>query len=110
VNVIPGGVTKICSHENLIAFLIKATKTSETTKLSCPGSKKHRTEASIRVPRREGVRCGESRGSHRPFIGVGECRRGVAEGSNGSVNGVNDIERGGEVKRGIKEGEMMAGW
>jgi hypothetical protein len=31
-------------------------------------------------------------------------------GSNGGVNGVNAIEGGGEVKRGIKEGEMMAGW
>jgi hypothetical protein len=34
----------------------------------------------------------------------------VAGGSNGGVNGVNAIEGGGEVKRGIKEGEMMAGW
>jgi hypothetical protein len=51
---------------------------------------------------REGMRCGESRGSHRPFIGAG--------GSNGGINGVNAIEGGGEVKRGIKEGEVMAGW
>jgi hypothetical protein len=28
----------------------------------------------------------------------------VARGSNGGVNGVNAIEGGGEVKRGIKEG------
>jgi hypothetical protein len=34
----------------------------------------------------------------------------VARGSNGGVNGVNAIEGGGEVKRGIKEGKMMAGW
>jgi hypothetical protein len=34
----------------------------------------------------------------------------VAEGSNCGVNGVNAIEGGCEVKRGIKEGEMMAGW
>jgi hypothetical protein len=34
----------------------------------------------------------------------------VAGGSNGDVNGVNAIEGGGEVKRGIKEGKMMAGW
>jgi hypothetical protein len=34
----------------------------------------------------------------------------VAGGSNGGVNGVNAIEGEGEVKRGIKEGEMMAGW
>jgi hypothetical protein len=46
--------------------------------------------------RREGMRCGESWGSHRPFIGAG--------GSNGGVNGVNAIEGWGEVKRGIKEG------
>jgi hypothetical protein len=34
----------------------------------------------------------------------------VAGGSNDGVNGVNAIEGRGEVKRGIKEGEMMAGW
>jgi hypothetical protein len=34
----------------------------------------------------------------------------VAGVSNGGVNGVNAIEGGGEVKRGIKEGEMMAEW
>jgi hypothetical protein len=48
-------------------------------------------------------RCGESRGSHRPFIGAGERQRGVAGGSNGGVNGFNTID-GGEVKRGIKGG------
>jgi hypothetical protein len=58
---------------------------------------------------REGMRCGESQGSHRPFIWPGEHQRGVAEGSNSGLNGVNTIEGGGEVKRGIKEGEMMAG-
>jgi hypothetical protein len=36
--------------------------------------------------------------------------RGVAGGSNGGVNGVNTIGSGGEVERGIKEEEMMAGW
>jgi hypothetical protein len=56
------------------------------------------------------MRCGEGRGSHRPFIGAGERRRGVTGGgSNGSVNGFNTIEEGGEVKRGIKGGGMMAG-
>jgi hypothetical protein len=60
--------------------------------------------------RREGMRCGESRGSHRHFIGVGGASERGGRGSNGGVNGVNAIEGGGEVKRGIKEGEMMAGW
>jgi hypothetical protein len=31
-------------------------------------------------------------------------------GSNGGVNGANAIDGGGKVKRGIKEGEMMARW
>jgi hypothetical protein len=53
----------------------------------------------------DGMRCGEGRGSHRPFIGLGEGRRGVAGGSNGGVNGFNSIEDVGEVKRGIKGGE-----
>jgi hypothetical protein len=39
-----------------------------------------------------------------------ERQRGVAGGSNGGVNGVNAIEGGGEVKRGIKEGGVMVGW
>jgi hypothetical protein len=59
--------------------------------------------------RREGMRCGEGRGSHRPFIGVGGVPGRVAGESNGGVNGFNAIEDGGEVKRGIKRGEMMAG-
>jgi hypothetical protein len=33
----------------------------------------------------------------------------VTGGSNGGVNGFNAIEDGGEVKMGIKGGEMMAG-
>jgi hypothetical protein len=49
---------------------------------------------------REGMRCGESWGSHRPFIGAGEAPERGGRGSNGSVNGVNAIEGGGEVKRG----------
>jgi hypothetical protein len=58
----------------------------------------------------DGMRCGEGRGSHHPFIGPGERRRGVAGGSNDGVNGFNSIEDGGEVKRGITGGgEMMAG-
>jgi hypothetical protein len=50
-------------------------------------------------------RCGESRGSHCPFIGAGVHRRGVAGGSNSGVNGFNAIEDRGEVKRGIKGGK-----
>jgi hypothetical protein len=47
-------------------------------------------------------RCGESRGSHRPFIGAVAHQRGVAGRSNSGVNGFNAIGDGGEVKRGIK--------
>jgi hypothetical protein len=49
-------------------------------------------------------RCGESWGSHRPFIGVGGAseRGGGGGGSNSGVNGFNAIEDGGEVKREIK--------
>jgi hypothetical protein len=57
---------------------------------------------------REGMRCGESRGSHRPFIGAGGAlERGGRGGSNGSVTGFNTIEDGGEVKRGIKGDEWL---
>jgi hypothetical protein len=61
---------------------------------------------------REGMRCGESWGSHHPFIGAGGS---VGDGwpgggSNSGINGVNANEGGGEVKRGIKKGEVMAGW
>jgi hypothetical protein len=49
---------------------------------------------------RKGMRCGESRGSHRPFIGAGGAPERGGRGSNGGVNGVNTIEGGGEVKRG----------
>jgi hypothetical protein len=49
---------------------------------------------------REGMRCGESRGSHRPFIGAGGAPERGGRGSNGGVNGVNAIEGGGEVKMG----------
>jgi hypothetical protein len=52
---------------------------------------------------REGMRCGERPGSHRPFIGAGGAPKRGGQGSNGGVNGVNAIEGGGEVKRGIKE-------
>jgi hypothetical protein len=47
------------------------------------------------------MRCGEGRGSHRPFIGAeGAPRRGGWGGGNGGVNfnGFNAIEDRGEVK------------
>jgi hypothetical protein len=49
---------------------------------------------------KEGMRCGESRGSHRPFIGAGGAPERGGRGSNGGVNGVNANEGGGEVKTG----------
>jgi hypothetical protein len=49
---------------------------------------------------KEGMRCGESRGSHRPFIGAGGAPERGGRGSNDGVNGVNANEGGGEVKTG----------
>jgi hypothetical protein len=72
-----------------------------------------RAEEGAKMLGREGMRCGEGRGgSHHPFIGAGGRRRavaggrrrGVAGGSNGGVNGLNAIEDGGDVKRGINWG------
>jgi hypothetical protein len=59
---------------------------------------------------KEGMRCSESWGSHHTFIGAGGASERGGQGSNSGVNGVNAIEGGGEVKRGIKEGEIMVGW
>jgi hypothetical protein len=59
-----------------------------------------RAKEGVKELRREGMRCGESRGSHRPFIGAGGAPERGGQGSNGGVNGVNAIEGGGEVKRG----------
>jgi hypothetical protein len=59
---------------------------------------------------REGMRCSVSRGSHLPFIGAGgSAGEGWPGGSNGGVNGVNTIEGGGKIKRGIKEGNDEGG-
>jgi hypothetical protein len=71
------------------------------------GSERRRLELVVRAKegakelRREGMRCGEGRGSNHPFIGAGGApgRGGWGEG-NGGVNGLNAIEDGGEVKRG----------
>jgi hypothetical protein len=59
-----------------------------------------RVREGVKELRREGMRCGESRGSHRPYIGVGGAPERGGQGSNGGVNGANAIEGGGEVKRG----------
>jgi hypothetical protein len=59
---------------------------------------------------REGMRCSEIWGSHRPFIRAeGATERGGWGGSNSGVNGFNAIEYGGEVKRGIKGGKRWRG-
>jgi hypothetical protein len=47
---------------------------------------------------REGMRCGEGRGSHRPFIGAGGAPGRGGRGGNGGVNCFNTIEEGGEVR------------
>jgi hypothetical protein len=47
----------------------------------------------------EGMRCGETQRSHRPFIGAEGAPERGGRGSNGGVNDVNAIEGGGEVKR-----------
>jgi hypothetical protein len=52
---------------------------------------------------RSSVRGGMFRGSSGAFIGVGGAPERGGQ-SNGSVNGLNAIEDGGEVKRGIKGG------
>ncbi len=59
-----------------------------------------RAKESAKELGREGMRCGESQGSHRPFIGAGGSTREGGRGSNGGINGINAIEGGGEVKRG----------
>jgi hypothetical protein len=56
--------------------------------------------------RREGMRCGERRGSHRLFIGVGGAPERGGRGCKGGVNGINAIEGGGEVKSwGLRRGK-----
>ncbi len=59
-----------------------------------------RAKESMKELGREGMRCGESRGSHRPFIGAGGAPERGGWGSNGGVNGINALEGGDEVKRG----------
>jgi hypothetical protein len=51
-----------------------------------------------------------SGGGARLLQGSGERQGGVARGVNAGVNGFNAIEDGGGFKRGIKGGEMKAGW
>jgi hypothetical protein len=70
------------------------------------GNERRRLELVARVKEgakglgREGMRCGESWGSHRPFIAAGGAPERGGRGSNGGINGVNAIEGWGEVKRG----------
>jgi hypothetical protein len=59
-----------------------------------------RVKEGVKELGRLGMRCGESRGSHRPFIGAGGAPERGGRGSNGGVNGVNAIEGRGEVKSG----------
>jgi hypothetical protein len=57
---------------------------------------------------REGMRCGEGWGSHRPFIGVrGAPRRGRWGGGNGGINGFNvtPLKTGARLRRGGLRGE-----
>jgi hypothetical protein len=70
------------------------------------GSERRRLEFIARAKElgREGMRCGEGRGSHRPIIGVGGAPGRGGRGGNSGVNGFNTIEDGGEVKGGIKGG------
>jgi hypothetical protein len=71
-------------------------------------------EARARRERNEsGERCGEARRDCSPFIGVGERRGEVAGVVNVGVNVFNDIEDDRldeRLRRGIKGGEMKAGW
>jgi hypothetical protein len=59
-----------------------------------------RAKEGVKELRREGMRCSESRGSHRPFIGAEGAPERGGRGSNCGVNGVNAIEGGDEVKWG----------
>jgi hypothetical protein len=65
------------------------------------GNKRRRLELVARAKEgvkelgREGMRCGESRVSHCPFIGAGGAPERGGRGSNGGVNGINAIEGGG---------------
>jgi hypothetical protein len=78
------------------------------------GSERRRLELVTRAKegakelRREGMRCGEGRGSHRPFIGVGGSPGRGGRGGNGGVNGFNAIEDGVEVKGGSDRGRVTA--
>jgi hypothetical protein len=79
--------------------------------LRCPRApaKGRKRRSGTRERRREELDEGQdASGVLRGFYrGQGAPERGGR--SNGGVNGFNAIEDGGEVKRGIKRGEMMAG-
>jgi hypothetical protein len=57
------------------------------------------------------MRCGESRGSHRPFIGArGGAPERVAGGVTAALMALTPLKAGARLRGGIKEGEMMVGW
>jgi hypothetical protein len=59
--------------------------------------------------RREGMRCGEGRGSHHPFIGAGERQSGVAGGGViAALMALTPLKTGVWLRGGLR-GEMMAG-
>jgi hypothetical protein len=49
---------------------------------------------------REGMRCGESRGSHHPFIGAGEAPERGGRGSNGGVMALTPLKAGARLRGG----------
>jgi hypothetical protein len=55
------------------------------------------------------MRCSESRGSHRPFIGAGGAPERGGRGSNDGVNGINAIEGGVRLRGGLRRGESDGG-
>jgi hypothetical protein len=56
--------------------------------------------------RREGMRCGESRGSHHPFIGAGgERRRGVAGGVMAALMALTPLKAWKRLRGGLRRGK-----
>jgi hypothetical protein len=78
------------------------------------GSERRRLELGARVKEgakelgREGMRCGEGRGSHSPFIGVGGAPGRAGLGGNGGVNGFNAIEDGARLRGESDGGRVTA--
>jgi hypothetical protein len=79
------------------------------------GSERRRLELVTRVKegakhlRREGMRCNEILGSHRPFIGAGEApERGGRGGVTAVLMALTPLKTGARLRGGLR-GEMMAG-